>query len=140
MRHIAAFMIPGLLSVLLACSSPGSAGDNVALPADSVISEKKMMALLVDVHLLEGGLMLQRNKGEQDSKWNQEAYRKLFLRYHVTRSQFVRNIAWYQKDPKNFTLIYDTVLQRLDRLRKTPPAKPNALNKSKKPASALPHH
>jgi|GEM_PF-698582 len=140
MRHIAAFIIPGLLSVFLACSSPGSTGENAALPADSVISEKKLMALLVDVHLLEGGLMIQRNRGEQDSKWNQEAYRKLFLRYHVTRSQFIKNIAWYQKDPKNFTLIYDTVMQRLDRLRKTPPAKPNALKKPKKPASVLPHH
>ncbi|MCX6286875.1 MAG: DUF4296 domain-containing protein [Bacteroidetes bacterium] len=140
MKHFTAVLLLGLLCSLLSCSPPERSGLDEGLPADSVISEKKMMALLIDVHLLEGGLMIQRNKGEQDSKWNHEAYRKLFLRYHVTQSQFVKNLAYYQKDPKNFTKIYDTVLQRIDRLRKPPPEKTNALNKSKKPASGLPRH
>jgi len=120
MNHNAAFIILGLLAALLSCSRPGRSEKDDSLPADSVIPEKKMTSLLVDVHLLEGGLMLQRNKGEQDRKWSQEAYRKIFFRYHITSSQFVRNLGYYQKDPRNFTKIYDTVIQRINKLRKTP--------------------
>lgn len=87
------------------------------LPADSVIPEKKMISLLIDVHLLEAGINIQKNRGESDRDWNAEAYRKLFLRYRVSRSQFIRNMTWYQQDPKNFTRMYDTVLQRLDKMR-----------------------
>ncbi|MCX6281071.1 MAG: DUF4296 domain-containing protein [Bacteroidetes bacterium] len=140
MKQNAAFFILSLMPLIFSCSSPDRPKQNESLPADSVISEKKMMALLVDVHLLEGGLMILRNKGEQDGKWSHDAYRKLFLRYRITESQFKRNLDYYQKDPKTFAVIYDTVIQRLDRLRKTPLAKPNVWNKSKKPASVSPHH
>jgi len=125
MKHNAAFIIPGLLWVILSCSSPERSEKDASLPADSVIPEKKMTSLLVDVHLLEGGLMMQRNRGEQDRQLSKEAYRKLFLRYHTTSSQFVRNLGYYQKNPGNFTKIYDTVLQRINRLKKIP-VKPKA--------------
>ncbi|TRZ70153.1 MAG: DUF4296 domain-containing protein [Bacteroidetes bacterium] len=124
MKRIAAFIIPGLLWVFVSCSSPERSGKDSRLPADSVIAEKKMISLLIDVHLLEGGLMMQRNKGELDRKWNSEAYRKLFIKYRVNRSQFMRNLVYYQKDPKNFTRMYDTILARLDKLRAVPVKKP----------------
>ena len=114
-----AFILLCLLPVFFSCSSPEKPETNRSLPADSVIPEKKMMSLLVDVHLLEGGLMVERNRGEVDSKFNQEAYRKLFMKYHITSSQFIRNMGYYQNDPVNFTRIYDTVIQRINRLKKT---------------------
>ncbi|MEI8005250.1 MAG: DUF4296 domain-containing protein [Bacteroidota bacterium] len=114
-----AFILPCLVTVFFSCSSPGQPEIARSLPADSVIPEKKMMSLLVDVHLLEGGLMVERNRGEVDSKFNQEAYRKLFLKYHITSSQFIRNMGYYQNDAVNFTRIYDTVIQRINRLKKT---------------------
>jgi len=117
MKRTAAFIIPLMLGALLSCNSTDQTGKDKSLPADSVIREKKMTALLVDVHLLEGGLMLQRNKGEQDRKWSEEAYAKIFLKYHVTKSQFIRNLAYYEKDPVNFSRIYDTVILRINKLR-----------------------
>jgi hypothetical protein len=120
MKHQAALLILGFLFALLSCSPPARPEKEKSLPADSVIPEKKMTSLLVDVHLLEGALMVQRNRGEQDGKWNKEAYRKLFLRYHVTSSQFVRNLGYYQQNPAKFSKIYDTVIQRINRLKKFP--------------------
>jgi len=118
MKHTAAFVIIGLLFALLSCGSPPEKPEKEpSLPADSVIPEKKLTAMLVDVHLLEGALTMIRNKGEMDSKWNQEAYRKLFLKYHVTRSQFVRNLAYYAQDSRSYTRIYDTVLFRINKLK-----------------------
>jgi len=114
-----AFILLCLIPVFFSCSSPEKHETSFNLPADSVIPEKKMMSLLVDVHLLEGGLMVERNRGEVDSKWSQEAYRKLFLKYHITSKQFIRNMGYYQNDPVNFTRIYDTVIQRINRLKKT---------------------
>jgi len=123
MKHFTAFIIPGLLLTLLSCSSPEPSKKGDRLPSDSIIPEKKMMSILVDVHLLEGGLMMQRNKGEQDRKWSEEAYKKLFLKYHVRQSQFVRNLTYYLRDPVSFTRIYDTVLHRIDRLKTQPKEK-----------------
>lgn len=113
-----AVILACLIPVFFSCGSPEQTGKTISLPADSVIPEKKMISLLVDVHLLEGGLMVERNRGEVDTKFNQEAYRKLFLKYHITSSQFIRNLGYYQNDPVNFTRIYDTVIQKIGRLKK----------------------
>jgi len=112
------FVIIASLLLFVSCGRPAPSEKENTLPADSVIPEKKMTSLLVDVHLLEGGLMIRRNRGDQDKAWTQEAYRKLFLRYNVSRTQFMANLEYYQRDPKNFTRMYDTVLVRLDKLRK----------------------
>ncbi|MEI6884606.1 MAG: DUF4296 domain-containing protein [Bacteroidota bacterium] len=122
MKHLIAFAAFGLLVCFTSCGPPAVNREKEdALPADSVIPEKKMASLLVDVHLLEGGIAILRNKGEQERKWNQEAYRKLFLKYRVNPAQFKRNLEYYEQDPKVFTRIYDTVMVRLNRLR-TPAA------------------
>jgi hypothetical protein len=97
--------------------------DRVLISRDSVIPEKKMVSLLTDMHILEAGIQIRRNRGETDNSWNADAYRKLFFRYQVTKSQFERNLEWYQQDPKVFTKIYDSVLQTLDRLRNPKPQK-----------------
>ena len=123
MKRSAAFIVPVVLFAMLSCSSPEQSGTTSSLPSDSVIPEKKMISLLVDVHLLEGGLTLQKNKGQQDRKWSQEAYRKLFIKYNVRQGQFIRNMAYYQKDPENYTKIYDSVLKRIDKLKALPSVK-----------------
>jgi len=117
MRLFASYILTFLLFALFSCSQPDTADQLVSLPSDSIIPEKTMIALLVDVHLLEGGMMVQRNKGQQDLQWGGEAYRKLFLRYHVKKNQFIKNMVYYQGNPKNYSRMYDTVLARIDKLR-----------------------
>jgi hypothetical protein len=67
------------------------------------------------VHILEAGLMTQRNKGQQERKWAEDAYLSLFRKYHVTKGQFMRNLDYYQKDPKTFCRIYDTVINNINK-------------------------
>ena len=64
---------------------------------------------------LEAGLMTQRNKGQQERKWARHAYLSLFRKYHVTKGQFMRNLDYYQKDPKTFCRIYDTVINNINK-------------------------
>lgn len=118
MKHLIAFVALGLLIWIASCGPPAvNRNKEDFLASDSVIPEKKLASLLVDVHLLEGGIVTLRNKDEQDLKWNQEAYRKLFLKYRITPSQFKRNMEYYERDPKTFTRIYDTVLFRINKLK-----------------------
>ena len=110
-----AILLLMIIPVIISCGSHGSSEKKESLPADSIIPEKKFVSLLTDVHLLEAGLMTQRNKGQQDRKWADDAYKSLFIRYHVTRGQFMRNLEYYQKDTKRFSCIYDTVISSINR-------------------------
>jgi len=104
-----------IIPVIHSCGSHGSSEKKKGLPADSIIPEKKFVSLLTDVHLLEAGLMTQRNKGQQDRKWAEDAYKSLFIRYHVTRGQVMRNLEYYQQDTKQFSRIYDTVISHINK-------------------------
>jgi hypothetical protein len=110
-----AVLLLTVLPLIISCGPRKSQGKNDILSSDSIIPEKKFVSLLTDVHLLEAGLMTQRNKGQQDRKWAEAAYRSLFIRYHVTKSQFTRNLEYYQKDTRSFNRIYDTVISHINR-------------------------
>ena len=102
-----------LLCCLASCGHRKTETRLERLPADSVISRSQMIRLLVDLHLTEAALQLQRNRSGDIPMFSQEYFGWLYSRYHVTRKRFLANIDYYKQDPENFSKMYEEVLKEL---------------------------
>src|ERR1017187_6307902 len=84
------------------------------LVKDSIIPRSEMISILVDVHILEADLQIQRNKNMDPVVLGAYYYKKLFSRYKMTGRRFKMNLAWYETDPENLRKMYEEVVSRLD--------------------------
>jgi len=83
------------------------------LSADSVIPRDEMIKVLVDVHLVEASLNLQKSRGGNVSQLTQNYYQWLCRKYHMSHQRFRDNLNYYKMDPQNFSKIYEEVVKIL---------------------------
>ncbi|MDO4190345.1 MAG: DUF4296 domain-containing protein [Bacteroidales bacterium] len=80
----------------------------------NVIKPSVMEDLLYDIHMTEGTIAtLYPNMRREDQR---ASYDALFEKYHVTRSQFEKSLAWYSAHPDEFGKIYDNLDVRFTQL------------------------
>jgi hypothetical protein len=84
------------------------------LTADSVITEKEMIGMLVDVHLLEAALQVSLRKNENTDRMKRFYYHALYTQHHMSEDRFRKNIAYYQQDPENFSRMYEDVIKIIE--------------------------
>jgi hypothetical protein len=105
------FRIFGLLvfiSLLSACHrEKKTSGD------DAIISKDEMVAVLVDMHLVEAKI-----KASQTSGYNQEYYLKFYFssilkKHNITSEQFRKSLQYYQDDVAKMDKIYTDVISNL---------------------------
>ena len=99
------------LTMLLSCQS-NDLSDDVA-PAD-LIPEKKMVDLLIDIHITESALSLKNFN--RDSSLSLYAYYKndIYQKYQITDKQFKESYDYYARHSKVFDHIYEVVIDSLD--------------------------
>ena len=110
------FFIP--LILLLACSPKNE--------KTSVISEEKMIDILVDVQLSET-YFLNNDPTVRSKKIKslpEEYYKFIFDKHQITKIEFDESIDYYLEDLPTFKMLYDSVAVRLEKLKT-----PNAINK-----------
>lgn len=81
---------------------------------DGVLSSREMVAVLVDIHRVDG---LVQAKGLQYGHTEEvDAYYQQVLQPHgLTQAQFDSCLAWYTDHPVYFNRIYPRVVKRLER-------------------------
>lgn len=109
-----------LLTLLASCSGPNTELLPGKLSADSVIPRDEMIRVLVDVHLIEATLALQRNRGGSNPLLAQNYYQWLCWKYHMSQQRFRDNLSYYKMDHKNFSKMYQEVVKKLTDQTKTP--------------------
>jgi hypothetical protein len=117
----------GLVWIMVSCSSPKSELLQAGLPADSVIQHDEMVKILVDMHLVEAALDLQRTRAADTPQLTQNYYQWLCRKYHISFHRLRENINYYKMDPASIGKIYKEVSKELNDMAKqkisTPPAK-----------------
>ena len=109
-----------LICCLVSCNSHKTEARLEKLPADSLISREKMIRILIDLHLVEATLQLQRNRGKDINLLTKEYYQWLYSRHHISKNRFMANFDYYSQDPEDFGKIYEIVLIELtDRWKKS---------------------
>jgi len=98
-----------LLPVLLSCHH----GSGNKSSKENIISRDKMVAVLVDIHLVEAKI-----KVSQDPTFNKDYYTKIYFdsilkKNAVTAEQFRQSLLYYQDDIDKMDKIYADVISQL---------------------------
>lgn len=115
-----------VLLVLTACKSS-------SVP-DYVIKPDQMAAVMVDLHIVDGGLYPISQVPDSMYKYGMGNYNLVFKKHHVDSARFAKSFRYYTTDMKKMTEIYDQVVKTLQ-------AKYDSVNKivvKPKPAPAVP--
>lgn len=109
MRSICAI----LLLILVSCGNHAKETPKAYLAPDTLFSREKMADILVDVHLIESRINLQRNKGGNVPQLTAGYYEWLYKKYHISEKSFRSNLNYYKRDPEDFSKLYEDVVKML---------------------------
>lgn len=106
MRQLAVLTVV-ILALFSGCKNPDK------IPKD-VLPEKKMGALLIDVHTFEGGLLIMPNVVSA-----REGYAAIFKKHGITAVQYEKSMQFYQEKPhlleKIYSVVRDTFEKRMNK-------------------------
>lgn len=92
-----------LLSFMLGCKDPDK------IPKE-VLNPKQMQSLLIDIHTLEGGLLVMPNAVS-----HKEGYATIFEKHKITPIQYEKSMQFYQEKPHLLENIYAAVRDTFER-------------------------
>ncbi len=102
-----------ILSIILLASC--SQNKNID---DQLISEKKMIGVLLDVQISETYIQNSRTIKDKNKNINPEDhYKYIFDKHQITKEQFDESIRFYQQDLEKFKSLYDSVEKRLQKIK-----------------------
>ncbi len=77
-----------------------------------VLSQRKMEKVLYELHKAEGVLQAAGYNTGKDEELS-AYYEAVLMQYGVTQAEFDSSVVWYTDNPKQFTIVYGKVVQRL---------------------------
>ncbi|MCX6306207.1 MAG: DUF4296 domain-containing protein [Bacteroidetes bacterium] len=89
-------------------------GSPVAISADSLITPEKMVLILADVHVVEASFLLDRNNGKVSKDRQDDYYKGIFKKYHISPGRYDENLAFYRSNPENYAKMYEKVVVLLE--------------------------
>ena len=113
-----------LFTVLMSCK-----GNNAP---DNIIEHKKMVKVLVDMHLADAVLSRISNQDTMLMMASSKYY-TIFLKYGIDSAKFTRSLKYYNYQPEEFTEMYTAVVDSLTaKIPKDIPVKKKSVSKIKK--------
>lgn len=100
-----------------------------------VLSNRKMVSLLADLHYAEGVLQAAGYQYGHDQEVN-DYYAALLEKHGVTQAQFDSSLVWYTVHPQYFQRVYPKVLERVEQRYADETARLSALDAELKAALA----
>jgi len=105
MKKIA--IILALFSVFVSCDN------EVVKKPGHLVSERKMIEMLVDIHLAEATYNRMRNDTLVKNSSSANFYYSVLAKYEVADSVFEKSFVYYASVPKNFEKMYREVMNKL---------------------------
>jgi len=96
-----------VIVALIACDKP-----YIEKPR-GLLKEKKMIAMLVDIHLAEATFNHMRYDSIVRNSSSVNFYHSVLEKYEVADSVFEKSYVYYAADPKNFENMYREVVNKL---------------------------
>jgi hypothetical protein len=81
-----------------------------------VITPKKFVSVLVDIHLADGIAVENMSHAKKSPLDSASLYGSVFNKYGVTRAMFDSTMSFYSEHPDDFQKIYNKVTAKLKRL------------------------
>jgi hypothetical protein len=105
-----------LLSLLLSLLFVSCKSNKDATPSD-VLSKDKMVDVLVDVHLAEASLGLERISGPRLDQLTAKKYDSVFMKHQITYEQFKTSYEYYVEHPVVLDDMYQEVINHLSTMQ-----------------------
>ncbi len=86
-----------------------------SVPID-VLSIQEMTEIMVDVQLIEGGIVIRKYNKTQRKGQITDYYKSLYHKHKVSKETFEHSLKYYTDHPDKLEEIYDGMLERLSKL------------------------
>lgn len=102
-----AFILALLIIAFVACDN------EVIKKPNHLVNEKKMINMLVDIHLAEAAFNHMRYDSIIRNSSSVNFYSSVLAKYEVADSVFEKSYVYYVSNPKNFEKMYREVMNKL---------------------------
>ena len=86
-----------------------------SVPID-VLSIQEMTEIMVDVQLIEGGIVIRKYNKTQRKGQIADYYKSLYHKHKISKETFENSLKYYTDHPDKLEEIYDGMLERLSKL------------------------
>lgn len=101
-----------LLLIFLALNS---CGDGRSKSKVKILPEKKMVELLVDTHLADAILFVDKARVDEKRDKALFYYPSVLEKHGITKVQMDSSVAWYMRNPEAIARIYQQVVTELEK-------------------------
>ena len=109
-----------LVVVLFFVSCSVKKQEQVEVPSD-LLQEDSMVALLVDINIMEASMNLMMVENRTDSTRQDTAvWEDILQKHRLTAQQYEKNIAFYAQHPELLDKVYGEVLNELSKKQAEP--------------------
>jgi len=105
------YLILFIVSLFMACAEEPIE----VIPID-VFSIEKMTAVMVDIQLIEGGIVIRKYNKTQRQGEIVEYYKALFEKHQISREEFDYSFKYYTDHPEKLEEVYEKMLEKLSEL------------------------
>lgn len=91
--------------------------NDILLKRKDRLSEKEMIEVLCEVHLLEESTKRINLRESEKGQFASYHYEKLFEKYDINKELFDKNLKYYQQDLEKFDELYEKVIEKLSSLQ-----------------------
>ena len=105
------FLIVWVLAGCWACSEK-----SVEAIPDDVLPIEKMTAIMVDVQLIEGGIVIRKYNKTQRKDQITDYYKSLYFKHEISKEIFDYSLKYYTDHPGKLEEIYERMLEKLSEL------------------------
>ncbi len=103
-----------VIVLLIACSNK----DNNFTPPPGILSQDSMVAILTDVHLVEGAKIGRKIMG--DTLTVEHYYHKVYDKHNISKEKFEKSFDFYNHNPAVMDEIYELVIEELNSIEILP--------------------
>lgn len=90
--------------------SPGPKDGEIR--GEKLIERERFVKVLASINLTKAALDVQRADHSGKMPPLKPHYRKIFEEHGVTRGEFKKSLAWYQRDSDTMAVIFDALIER----------------------------
>jgi hypothetical protein len=104
-----------LLYILMIIPLFGNFGCRKSGSKVDILSEKKMVELLVETHITDAILYVDNSRSDEKRDKGLFYYPSLLEKLGVTKQQMDSSVSWYMKNPAAYARIYQEVVKELEK-------------------------
>jgi len=94
--------------LLLSCGRK----DDAFVKPEGILSQDSMATIMTDIHLIEGAKVGRKIMG--DTLTVENYYSKVYDKYGITKEEFEKNFAFYNRHPEKMDQIFESVIEKLN--------------------------